>query len=60
MGAMQPFGLKGQFLRTSDILATPKLTVRSLDDVRAPNLNLLLFKTPLGLTAISARKWGGI
>jgi hypothetical protein len=60
MSAMQLFGIKRQFLPTCDIFATPRLAVRSLDDVRAPNLNLLLFKTPLGLTAISARKWVGI
>jgi len=34
MSAMQLFGTKRQFLPTSGILATPKLAVRSLDDVR--------------------------
>jgi hypothetical protein len=34
MIAMQPLGIKSQFLPTSDIFATPKLAVRSLDDVR--------------------------
>jgi hypothetical protein len=34
MSAMQPFGIKSQFLLTSDIFATPKRAVRSLDDVR--------------------------
>jgi hypothetical protein len=34
MSAMQLFGMKRQFLPTSDIFATPKLAVRSLDDVR--------------------------
>jgi hypothetical protein len=34
MIAMQPFGIKRQFLPTSGILATPKLAVRSPDDVR--------------------------
>jgi len=33
MSAMQLFGMKRQFLPTSDIFATPKLAVRSLDDV---------------------------
>jgi hypothetical protein len=34
MSAMQLFGMKRQFLPTSDIFATPKLAVRSLDDAR--------------------------
>jgi hypothetical protein len=34
MIALQLLGIKIQFLPTSDILATPKLAVRSLDDVR--------------------------
>jgi hypothetical protein len=34
MSAMQLFGMKRQFLPTSDIFATPKLAVRSRDDVR--------------------------
>jgi hypothetical protein len=34
MSAMQLFGMKRQFLPTSDIFATPKLAVPSLDDVR--------------------------
>src|SRR6478609_9498187 len=46
MSAMQLFGIKRQFLPTCDIFATPRLAVRSLDVVRAPNLNLLLFKNP--------------
>jgi hypothetical protein len=36
MSAMQPFGIKRQFLPTSGILATPKLAVRSPDDVHSP------------------------
>jgi hypothetical protein len=34
MIAMQPFGIKSGFPPTSDIFATPKLAVPSLDDVR--------------------------
>jgi hypothetical protein len=34
MSAVQLFVIKSQFPPTSDIFATPKLAVRSLDDVR--------------------------
>jgi hypothetical protein len=34
MIALHPFGIKSQFLPTSDIFATTKLAVRSLDDLR--------------------------
>jgi len=41
MIAMQPLGIKSQFLPTSDIFATPKLAVRSLDDVRLAKIDKL-------------------
>jgi hypothetical protein len=50
MSAMQLSGIKRQFLRTSDIFATPRLAVRSLDDVRPLTSTFFFLKTPLGLT----------
>jgi hypothetical protein len=41
MISMQRFGIKTQFLPTSVIFTTPKLAVRSLDDVRLAKLDKL-------------------
>ncbi len=56
MSPMQLSGMKRQFLPTSDIFATPKLAVRSLDDDKLRNRGAPT--SPADCDAVVPRKGG--